>query len=471
MSRILVFLLLFCTLKASQAVELFPDGKALDFPKDFPLDHNSTASGYPIFGGDGNWKIRSISGGKATALGDFQPTELGTVLLTHSETDGNWFANMWLVVSTQATGGANIFTTGSPCGGSHIVSINKGVRYDDNCLTIDASNFQAGNRQITYFEVTVTQTRSGGRRYVMGLRLNAEMLGFRGTTPTDWNSPESLRSSSSRSAFMEKLTAWSKLLQESTVNVLDYSKPQNIFSKVPSYRSLLEVPKDLADGGFSQSFISGVESIKNKPQYRAIAYSKIGPGRTRWNSDDGKESQDAANKAALTACEKGRPSDAPACKLYDFLAPVEMVAAASPNLPTPSAATNLPNDGEKAEIKFSRGDITPLVGRWTSRDETGRIGWFEFQKNGQMDLMLPGETQSFKDKVLGDKGKVLFKFWPSFNPNYIDIIGQRADGADIVLPCVVKLIDEDTLQMNCGFSGDRPRTVSGAMSELFKRQR
>lgn len=292
----------------------------MDFTKGSILAPGTTIAGYPIFKGDGEWRIFEVNSSTANQTGNSasftgSPSRLGWITLSQVESNGDWFANMQVLVSTQLAGG-NVYVAGSPCGGTHMVTVSKGSGYDDNCLTIDANNFMSASRSITYFDLMITQTRSGGRRYLMKLQLNAEMLGFRETTLTDWNNAETLQLSPSRTAFVSKLKKWAELLQNASGSILNYSKPQTVFDDIPSYRTLLPVPDDLKDNGFSQYFISAVESTRNKPTFRAIAYTKLEPGLTKWSNQYARESQAVADKDALENCDKGRASNSEPCKLY-----------------------------------------------------------------------------------------------------------------------------------------------------------
>ncbi len=341
MKNVVCAFALFLFATCSSSADLFNGDKPMEFTKGSLLAPGTTVAGYPVFNANGEWRLQNVTASTASTTGQTtsQGSGLGFISLSQNEANGDWFANLLLLVSTAPSGG-NVYATGAPCGGFHMVAVNKGEGKDDNCLTIDAANFQSGSRFITYFNVVVTQTRSGGRRYVMTLQLNAEMLGFRETAPSDWNNADSLQLSPSRVAFVSNIKKWAELLQNGTENALVYSKPQNIFDGIPSYRTLLPVPSDLADGSFSQSFIGAVESTKYKPTFRAIAYTKLSPGRVKWSNDYGRASQEAAEKVAFENCEKGRASNTEPCKLYNMDKDVAKVSptisAGSPSL-TPSA--------------------------------------------------------------------------------------------------------------------------------------
>lgn len=297
--------------------DLFQDREPVNLAKGAAFVNGTTIGGYPIFTGGEKWRLINAISRDSNTLRDATSVTFGTVVLEQREANGDWFGNLALATDIAGTGGGK-FMAGNPCAGNHMVTVNKGKGYEDNCLTIDANYSQAGTRMVTYFETNITQTRIGGRVYAMKLQLSAELLGFRETSVTDWNNLDLLESSPSRKAFIQKFQTWAELLQNATDKAVDYSKPSTAFDNIPSYRTLLPTPNDLADGTFSQKFIGAVESTRFKPTFRAIAYSKTAPGRIRWHNEYGMGSQEVAEKMALENCEKGRASTAPPCRLYDL---------------------------------------------------------------------------------------------------------------------------------------------------------
>jgi hypothetical protein len=80
--------------------------------------------------------------------------------------------------------------------------------------------------------------------------------------------------------------------------------------------TLMTVPDDLRGGEFSLGFLGAVEDLKNKSGFKAIAYSKNGPGATRWANAWSQATQDDADKRALDSCERERAPSRPPCRLY-----------------------------------------------------------------------------------------------------------------------------------------------------------
>jgi hypothetical protein len=149
------------------------------------------------------------------------------------------------------------------------------------------------------------------------LALNLELLGFTETREQDW-SPEAIRTSPQRKGFVEQLQKWAEALQDASARAIDFSKPQDAFAKVPSLRTLMQVPADLSDGSFPQAFQAAVLATRDKPGFKAIAYSRISPQNFRWQNRYGMGDQESADRQALESCESGRPASAPPCRLYEL---------------------------------------------------------------------------------------------------------------------------------------------------------
>lgn len=221
----------------SMAADLFSEGKPLPFTRGYPFDAGTTIGGYPIFKGDGRWVLGNVWDKAIPAANSTNESKLGFVRLDQVEPSGQWIAVQFVGVATQSSPRA-AYVNGSPCGGTHMVAVNRASGWDDNCLAIDAKKEEGESNAATFFDVVITQTRSGDRRYLMRLRLNAEWLGFHDTKPEDWNYASVLQASPDRAAFVEKLKKWASQLQIASENAIDYSKPQNVFDGIPSFRTL-----------------------------------------------------------------------------------------------------------------------------------------------------------------------------------------------------------------------------------------
>jgi hypothetical protein len=348
--KLLLSYLLFSIYGCAWAADVF-DGKNIGaFKRSDVVNGAVTIGRYPIYAGENQWKIETISVSEGSASGNATPITSGTVIFNHFEPNGDWFASM-KVTANLNTGGANQYFTGSPCSGNHLFVVNKGRGKNDDCLVADVGSSTQGTKSTTYFDINVYESKSSGRLYVLGIRLSAELLGFRETSVTDW-SRLALEDSPYRSAFVTRLQAWAEKLQSSANNALDFTPPVDAFNGLPSWRTLLPVPSDLELGAFSQQFIGAVESTRNKPKSHAIAYSKVSPSRIRWGNAYAKASQELANKEALETCEKNRPASDEPCRLFDLDANVTYSVAKTPADAPSARPAKGPAEGSPIETKL-----------------------------------------------------------------------------------------------------------------------
>lgn len=312
-----LFAILLCGLvQSATALELLKDGKAIELEIGATVAPQSTLAGYPMYGGDGSWKLLRSSVGESGTLGNAQPVKIVGLDLKQVEPDGTWFA-VFMVRVNASSAGTTQYTTGSPCKGEFTYVVDNGVRTDDNCQTLKAVNYKSGANDKVYLSLMFTHTASAGRRILMELRLNPELLGFRQTNTGSW-SAESVAQNPAKQKFIERLKQFGTKLQSANQAAISFDKPEDAYSGVPSYRTLLDVPEDLADGSFSQEFIGAVEHVKNAPAYKAIAYSKSGANRTYWYYFAEQESEVIAASKALENCNKNKRAEDMPCVIYDL---------------------------------------------------------------------------------------------------------------------------------------------------------
>lgn len=309
--------LLSCSITAG-ASDLFSDHKPAEYAPGTPLDPEATIGGYPIYRGV-DWMLVKVSASESGALGGADAVHLGTVVLAQGEPDGNEFGMMFITANLNAVA-KNQYLTGSPCTGAHLVAVDKGGGIDDNCMTIDVESYSPDGKSITYFKVLSNHSASNGRMLVVGILLNAEMLGFLSSSPADW-SKEIVNNSPAKKVFITRLRNWAELIQDASQQALGYAKPKGVYDSIPSYKTLLDVPADLADRGFSQQFIGAVEHVRNAPNFRAIAYTRLGVEKVSWAYSAARENQRDADDWALEMCNTRRPQTSEPCTLYELSAP------------------------------------------------------------------------------------------------------------------------------------------------------
>lgn len=230
----------------ANADDLFVDQKPAHFVQYAHLDPSSTIGGYPIYQGDGDWRVIDVVPSQTNTIsGDAESIKMGIAGFIQPALQGGNLASMWVRANLTTTG-MNQYMTGSPCGGTHLVTVNHISGRDDNCMTIDVGTPSATDLHVSHFWIRITQNRSAGRSYHMDLRLNASALGFANTVPADW-STDALGAVPSRKMFIDNLQQWAGLLQNGAIRALDFSKPADAFSKVPPLRSLLPTPQAIAN--------------------------------------------------------------------------------------------------------------------------------------------------------------------------------------------------------------------------------
>lgn len=231
---------------AASAADLFVDQKPSPFVQYAHLDPSSTIGGYPIYQGDGDWRVVEVVPSQTTAIsGEAQAIKMGIAGFLQPTLQGGNLASMWVVANLTTTG-VNQYMAGSPCGGTHLVTVNHVSGRDDNCMTIDVGTPSAADLRVSHFWIRITQNRSAGRSYHMDLRLNAGELGFANTVSADW-STDALGAAPSRKAFTENLKQWAVLLQNGANRALEFGKPMDAFSQVPPLYSLLPTSQAIAN--------------------------------------------------------------------------------------------------------------------------------------------------------------------------------------------------------------------------------
>lgn len=295
------------------AVELFPNNKADQITPNNMLPSGSTMGGYAIYEGDESWRLMQLSTQETGTLGDAVAVTLGSAWLNQYSQLGSWAASMY--VTTNLTGaGLNQFMTGNPCSGSHLIRVEKSLRQDDNCLTVDAQRSN-GTPQSTMLLLRISHAKSAGRIYHIALFISLEQLGFLGTSLSDWT-PAAVQANPERAAFVQRLQKWGESLQAASERALDFKKPQDAFAGIPAIRTLAP---PLVEGHFPAEFLAAVAETRSRPGFRAFAYTQAGR-QFRWQTRNGMGDQTSADEQALESCESGRPASAPPCKLFDLSA-------------------------------------------------------------------------------------------------------------------------------------------------------
>jgi len=242
------------------AGDLFDGTKPRDFKLADPLELNATVGGYPIWNGDGKWRLFNLVRRDSTGGGTSIP--IGDVGLFQTE-NKKFVAVMW-VSATLAEG--NMRWLGEPCKRDDMLykaNIGKSV-WEDNCVTINHISAYMNNPGGKYADLyalfveqgispppTILQvnfTRNGthGNFLNVTLSVNPEVMGFARETETSWgrnpwNKTMSFKDPAKKQ-FIDALSVWALQFAKQMDAALD--KKPDAFSSVPSWRSVLnEMPK------------------------------------------------------------------------------------------------------------------------------------------------------------------------------------------------------------------------------------
>jgi hypothetical protein len=292
------------------AADLFDNNKLNPIAAGEPVAAGATIGGYAIYPGDGRWKFDS---GKADFVVGPTPIWMGNVTMTHRQ-DSQLVA--WQTITANLNRSLDTAGwRGGACTNEHVVKKSSSSGNNQACLTIDPHVNNSSSRNTLYLGVGITHTSSKGRYQKVYVAINTEVFGFRNLGPGDW-SRVSLDGNPRRREFIDRLTTWAETLQAAAGTAFQQNEAGDFYRGVPSYMTLMTVPDDLKGGEFSLGFLGAVEDLKDKGGFKAIAYSKNGPGATRWASTSSQATQDDADKGAMDSCERERAPSRPPCRLY-----------------------------------------------------------------------------------------------------------------------------------------------------------
>lgn len=229
----------FCSVQAS-AVEFFKDGKPAPFEKGALIERWSTAGGYSVYTGGDQWRVLNVTNQMAGAINNADEINRGTVVLVNVDSN-NQDQAVQVLTTNLSSASIDQYVTGSPCSGTYIVAVKKARGRDDNCMTFNVRSVQGRPRDLTVFEIRIINFQSGGRAYVMFFHILANALNFADTSPADWT-PAGLEASAERKALITRMHTWAESLQDAANKAIAYSKPQDVFDNIPSYKSLAAKP-------------------------------------------------------------------------------------------------------------------------------------------------------------------------------------------------------------------------------------
>ena len=232
MKKSIVMFALVLTAIQSYGTDLFQDGKLRDIKKGDLIVATDTIGGYPIYQDDGRWQFVGSKQWQST-VGD--TIKMGEISLNYYQ-GSELLARQWLQ-ATLAPGTISNWN-GTPCSPDHLIVRNKGRGKQDNCMTIDPRIINVGATPTLFLTIALTNTGSNGRYYRLNLFINADQLGIKNTGLADWTK-EDLKVDAKKQEVLDRLTKWAELLQDASIQAFDFSKPQDVYAKIPLLASLL----------------------------------------------------------------------------------------------------------------------------------------------------------------------------------------------------------------------------------------
>lgn len=250
---VLCCLFLFCGHIA--AADLFDGTKPRDYKLADPLESNATVGGYPIWNGEGKWRLFNLARRDSTGSGPTIP--IGDVGLF--QTDNKKFVAVMLISATLAEG--NTRWLGEPCKRDDMLykaNIGKSM-WEDNCVTINhisAYGNNPGGKDAELYALFVEQgisppptilqirfTRNGthGNFLNITLSVNPEVMGFARETEASWgrnpwNKTMSFKDPVKKQ-LIDALGVWALQFAKQMDAALD--KKADAFAAIPTWRSVL----------------------------------------------------------------------------------------------------------------------------------------------------------------------------------------------------------------------------------------
>lgn len=243
----------FFTAQAAHAAELFVNEKPREFLLADKLETNATIGGYPIWNGEGKWRLIELT--KSESSGGAAPIPLGAA--GFFQTEGKQFVAAMQVRANLRTG--NGFWIDEPCKREDMLfKLQLAGGREDNCVTINhitryMSNpggkllevyalFKEQGIEIppTVLNIVLTRNATSQRKLVFSIWINPELAGFaRETEPewgrNPWNKAQSL-SDPKKKQYIDALSQWATNFAKKMNDGLN-QKP-DAFADVPSWRSL-----------------------------------------------------------------------------------------------------------------------------------------------------------------------------------------------------------------------------------------
>jgi hypothetical protein len=237
------------------AAELFPSNNPRHFTLAEKLETDATIGGYPIWQGEGKWRIVDLI--RTDSTGSAASIPLGTARFFQSE-GKQWIAAMEVKSNLQSGSG---YWLGEPCKREDMLfKLQLAGGREDNCVTINHitryMNNPGGKAAELYallkeqgvdlpptvLQVQLTRNGLSQRTLYYSIWINPELAGFaRESEPewgrNPWNKTMSF-SDSAKKQYIDALSAWATTFVKQMDDGLR-QKP-DAFVRIPSWRSVMD---------------------------------------------------------------------------------------------------------------------------------------------------------------------------------------------------------------------------------------
>jgi len=255
MNRFVIVLLLSLSACAN-AADLFPGTGKL--PRPFAmadkLESDGTIGGYPIWNGEGKWRLYELIRTDST-----RGTPMGTVRMFQTE-NKKFVAEM--EIYSNLTTGEGAYWTDEPCKRNDMLFKKQFASgREDNCVTINhITHFMANpeGKAIelyamfkeqgievppTVLQIKLTRNGTSSRKLEYAIYVNPEIVGFASETEYNWSrSPWNKTmafNDPAKKQFIDALTAWALTFAKQMDDGLK-QKP-DAFANIPSWRAGVDV--------------------------------------------------------------------------------------------------------------------------------------------------------------------------------------------------------------------------------------
>lgn len=294
---------------AANAADLFVDRKLRPIKQGDAISSSDTVGNFALYPGESKWTFED---GKTDISVGPAVIPFGYVRLVHKE--GNAFVAGLEVWATLNLSASSLGYQLNSCDDTVLYSKRGRADYAETCVTARVAQNNGGP---LYFHVRAIAASRNGALLDQRVTVPADIVGFRNSSIQDWTEI-GLKSKPRRKAFVERLTAWSEAFMAATASAFQGSTAAQAYKNVPSYLSLVPIPDDLRDTDHGYNFFGAIEHLKDEEGFKAIAFSPLGPRRTRWSFVTKQDNQEDADRQALTNCERERPASRPPCQLYSL---------------------------------------------------------------------------------------------------------------------------------------------------------